>query len=133
MNAVDTNVLIYACDSADVARQTKAVRLLTELRDGVMLWQVACEFVAASRKLSHSGFTLEEAWNRLSLFLRLFPLVPPTAAVLRHGRELHLEGRLSFWDALVIAACLEAGVTRLYSEDLPGAAVSGLEVVNPFA
>ena len=33
----------------------------------------------------------------------------------------------------VAAACLECGVTRLYSEDLPGRAVRGpLEIVNPF-
>ena len=41
MNAVDTNVLIYACDSGDTTRQEQAVRLLTELPDGVLLWQVA--------------------------------------------------------------------------------------------
>jgi predicted nucleic acid-binding protein len=35
---------------------------------------------------------------------------------------------------MIVAACLEAGVTRLYSEYLPGHAVPGeLEIVNPFA
>lgn len=40
---------------------------------------------------------------------------------------------LSFWDAMILAACLESGVTRLYSEDF-GAyqQVDGLEIVNPF-
>lgn len=64
MNAVDTNVLIYACDSGDTTRQEQAVRLLTELPDGVLLWQVACEFVAASRKLADRGFPAAEAWQR---------------------------------------------------------------------
>jgi predicted nucleic acid-binding protein len=41
---------------------------------------------------------------------------------------------VSALDALIAAACIEAGVTRLYSEDLPGSqAPAGLEVVNPFA
>lgn len=133
MNAVDTNVLIYACDSGDTARQERAVRLVTELPDGVLLWQVACEFVAASRKLADHGFTAAEAWERLSTFLQLFPLLPPTPAVLDRGRQLHLQRQLSFWDAMIVAACLEAGVTRFYSEDLPGAAVAGLEIANPFA
>jgi hypothetical protein len=40
---------------------------------------------------------------------------------------------LSFWDAMIIAACLEAGVTRLYSEDFDAYAhVDGLQIVNPF-
>jgi predicted nucleic acid-binding protein len=34
---------------------------------------------------------------------------------------------------MIYAACQEAGVTRLYSEDLPGAAIQGLSIVNPFA
>jgi len=34
---------------------------------------------------------------------------------------------------MLFAACLEAGVTRLYSEDVPGAAIPNLEIVNPFA
>ena len=41
---------------------------------------------------------------------------------------------LSFWDAMIVAACLEGGVTRLYSEDFDDSArAEGLEVVNPFA
>ena len=52
MIAVDTNVLIYACDQADSQRQTIALDLITNTHDGVLLWQVACEFLSASRKLS---------------------------------------------------------------------------------
>jgi predicted nucleic acid-binding protein len=41
---------------------------------------------------------------------------------------------LSSWDALLVAACLEAGVTRLYTEDFDDSVKKeGLEVVNPFA
>lgn len=50
------------------------------------------------------------------------------------ARTLQTQRRWSFWDALIVAACLECGVGRLYSEDLPGRDVPGaLEVVNPFA
>ena len=52
MIAVDTNVLIYACDQADLRRQQIALDLITNTENGVLLWQVACEFVSASRKLS---------------------------------------------------------------------------------
>jgi predicted nucleic acid-binding protein len=35
---------------------------------------------------------------------------------------------------MIVAACQEAGVARLYSEDLPGSTPpDGLEIVNPFA
>lgn len=133
MTALDTNVLIYSCDKADPRRQTKAIGVVSGTADGVLLWQVACEFVAASRKLSAQGFTAAHAWDRLAELLALFPLILPTPGALEHARLLHVRDGWSFWDAMIVAACLEAGVTRLYSEDLPGHAVPGeLEIVNPF-
>jgi len=39
----------------------------------------------------------------------------------------------SFWDALLVAACLDAGVATLYSEDFdPGSRIDSLQIVNPF-
>ena len=58
MIAVDTNVLIYACDQADPRRQKIALDLITSAQDGVLLWQVACEFLSASRKLEQAGIHL---------------------------------------------------------------------------
>ncbi|MGO8732195.1 MAG: hypothetical protein ACLQVM_05325 [Terriglobia bacterium] len=43
MIALDTNVLLYACDRADSRRQQIAIDLVANSRDGVLLWQVACE------------------------------------------------------------------------------------------
>ena len=64
----------------------------------------------------------------------MYPLVVPSPAALVGAERLHVELRYSFWDALIVAACLDAGVTRLYSEDLPGREPpAGLEIVNPFA
>ena len=57
----------------------------------------------------------------------------PASSVLDRARSLHVDHQWSFWDAMIVAACLEAGVTRLYSEDLPGRKPpEGLEIVNPF-
>ena len=50
MIAVDTNVLVYACDQAEPRRQKIALDLVTNSSEGVVLWQVACEFLSASRK-----------------------------------------------------------------------------------
>ena len=134
MIALDTNVLIYCCDSRDPRRQQIALDLVAGTTDGVLPWQVACEFIAASRKLGEQGFTATAAWQRLSDFLALFPLIMPTPAVLERARELHLQQRWAFWDATLVSACIESGVTRLYSEDLPGRAkIESLEIVSPFA
>jgi predicted nucleic acid-binding protein len=133
MIAVDTNVLIYACDKADPRRQQIALDLVTSAEDGVILWQVGCEFISASRKLSKQGFTSTHAWNRLSEFRELMPLVVPSEGILVRAKELHLTRGASFWDALILAACAEADVEIFYSEDLPGFDdYDGVRVINPF-
>ena len=40
---------------------------------------------------------------------------------------------LSFWDSLIVAACLNAGVERLYTEDFDAyPRIGALEIVSPF-
>jgi hypothetical protein len=56
MNAVDTNVLLYVHDPRDPAKQTLAASLVRSLTDAALLWQVACEYLAASRKLAAFGY-----------------------------------------------------------------------------
>jgi predicted nucleic acid-binding protein len=129
MIAFDTNVLLYTLDDSAPAKRAVATRLVEQTSDAVLVWQVACEFVAASRKLA--GLTPERAWQELEFFRSGMYFAIPSEGVLARGRQLHVADRVSFWDALLIAACREAGVTRLYSEDLPGPA--DVEVVNPFA
>lgn len=133
MIAFDTNVLIYACDKTAGRHHHIARDLLTSSADAIMLWQVAIEFIAAFRKVGGSGGT-QEAWQYLHELLDLFPLILPTRGVLDRAQALHVHSQWSFWDALITAACVEAGVSRLYSEDLPGGApLPPLEIINPFA
>ena len=61
MIALDTNVLIYCCDSRDSRRQQIALDLVAGTTDGILPWQVACEFIDASRKLAEQGFTATAA------------------------------------------------------------------------
>lgn len=134
MNAVDTNILIYAHDPRDPVKQNKTVELIDTLSDGVLLWQVACEYVAASRKLAAFGLNQQRALADLGRLRRQWRPVFSTWAVLDRAETLMLSGNLSFWDALIVAACAENGVTRLYSEDFDAStsALTGIAIVNPF-
>ena len=133
MNAVDTNILIYAHDPRDPRKEQSAQDLIATLPDGVLLWQVACEYIAAARKLEKLGYNSQQAWLDLADLRRLWRPVTPTWQVLARAESLLTQYKLSFWDAMIVAACLEAGVTHLYSEDFDNsAAATGLIVVNPF-
>lgn len=134
MNAVDTNILIYSRDPRDPRKQSAANSLLTSLTDAVLLWQVACEYVAASRKLAQFGYDQSQAMADVSDMRTAWRTVIPTWGVVDVAERLLQKHSLSFWDALLVAACLEAGVTRLYTEDFGDVLrAEGLEVVNPFA
>ena len=133
MTAFDTNVLIYSCDHSDARRRHRAFEVLAAAQDGVLLWQVAVEFVAASRKLASQGFTPAHAWARLYELMDLLPLIVPSAKVFDHAQVLHRDQAFSFWDAMIIGACCECGVETLYSEDLPGRTDEPrLRIINPF-
>ncbi len=134
MNAVDTNILIYTHDPRDPVKQTAAVAIVGTLPDGVLLWQVACEYIAASRKLVAYGHNQMAAWHVLHRLRSTWATAIPSWEVAVRAEELLALYKLSFWDAMIVAACLESGVTRLYSEDFDNsAAATGLEIVNPFA
>ena len=134
MNAVDTNVLIYVHDSRDPVKQTTAETLVRALPDAILLWQVACEYIAASRKLEPFGYSRIKAWQDIRKLHLLWNPQPPTWGVFFRAEGLMRRYSLSSWDAPLVAACLEAGVTRLYTEDFDDSVrAEGLEVVNPFA
>ncbi|HVA51256.1 MAG TPA: PIN domain-containing protein [Pirellulales bacterium] len=138
MNAIDTNIFAYAFDPADPGKQAKARQLLFDLvakpPESVLLWQVAVEFLAFLRKAEGRGrLTAEEVKTRFQEVLQLFSVQLPTVRIFERGFNLYERYSLSHWDSLLIAACHEAGVTRLYSEDMQhGADYDGVTIVNPF-
>jgi predicted nucleic acid-binding protein len=95
---------------------------------------VACEFLSASQKLEPLGYSRAQAWQDIADLRRVWTTVLPGWDVLDRAAKLLGKYSLSFWDALLLGACLEAGVTRIYSEDLSTyPRINGLECVNPFA
>lgn len=139
MNAVDTNVLVYAADSAEPVKQNQAVELLSRLENDpnqvVLLWQVGVEYLACLRRWESLGhITRDDTLAFLSELESMFECVIPTQSLLGFSLELSSRYSLSHWDSLLIAGCVDAGVTTLYTEDLDaGMTYETVTVVNPFA
>lgn len=134
MNVLDTNIWLYSHDRRDAHKQACAQQLIATIRPLALPWQVGCEFVAASRKLASVGFTQAQAWSSLktmqalvdTILLPIPDLWPETQA---------LQGRysLSFWDALLVTACLHDRVKVLYTEDIGAPrTIDSLSLINPF-
>lgn len=132
MNAVDTNILIYVNDPRDPTKQEIAASLVSTLTEGVLLWQVACEYLAASRKLEPLGYDRAQAWQYIRDLQQVWHTVLPTWSVLDRAEDLLNRFSLSYWDAMIVAACLEVNVQTLYTEDFGYSNIDGLGIVNPF-
>lgn len=139
MIAVDTNVAIYAFDDREPVKKKLARSLLRSLSTGnvqaVLMWQVIGEFVAQLRRW-HAQKWIDEVRLRKNVawLRRLFPIVVPKPAAVERALDLTTSHTLSHWDAMLVAACLEAGVTTLYTEDMGAPRkIETLELVNPFA
>lgn len=129
----DTNVLIYADDKADPAKQRRALDLIAEHRrgrTGVVSLQVLQEyFVTVTRKL-HLDARI--ARRKVEL-LAEFDVATPEVADILAAIDLHRLYGLSFWDALILRAAKEAGCTVLFSEDMQDTReIEGVRIVNPF-
>ena len=134
MNAVDTNVLVYGDDPRDQRKNLIAKSLVDSLEDGVLVWQVACEYLNVIRRARFPNYGLAEGHSRIQRLMRAWEFVMPQAPAIDTALGLLDRYSLSFWDSLLVAACIHAGVERLYTEDFDAyPRIGGLEIVNPFA
>ena len=134
MNAIDTNVWIYSHDIRDAHKQAVAQGLIANLRSLALPWQIGCEFIAASRKLAPLGFYAAHAWTALADMQSMAnAVIMPVPRLWPAAQALQARHALSFWDALLVAACIDGGVTVLFTEDMGShRQINGLSLSNPF-
>jgi predicted nucleic acid-binding protein len=124
----DTNILIYAQQTGAKADRARALFA----SGGKLSVQVLNEFTAVARRKQRRD------WREIAEAVAdvLTMVDPPLALTL----DLHIAAQvlasdhgLSFYDALIVAAALEAGCDTLLSEDMQhGRAFGGLTILNPF-
>ena len=128
---VDTNVFIYRLSASEPQKMVLAKAALEEKRIRLTTsTQVLQEFYSvATRKL---GLPREDARQGVSS-LRRYRLVTITPELILRAVDLNLSTQISFWDALIVEAAVEAGCSRLLTEDLAhGQIIRGVRVENPF-
>jgi predicted nucleic acid-binding protein len=130
---IDTNVLIYAIDAADLRKQTLAQAILDPANAGelVISSQVLSEFyVVATRKLGVDGADAQALVDRLTRLPVVVVDAPLVLAAISGSREWGI----SYWDALIVRAAEAADCRRVLSEDLAGGRSYGsVRIENPFA
>jgi predicted nucleic acid-binding protein len=131
---VDTNILMYAHDSAAGEKHTRAKALVEELwesRSGAVSTQVLQELAVNLRRKARKPLDARATRDIIADYLAWHVVVNGGDSILE-ALELEARYQLSFWDALVVQAAQVAGAEILYSEDLSdGQRYGTVRVKNP--
>ena len=133
---VDTNVLLYEWDGSDAAKQRRAIEWMSHLwegRRGHVSFQVLAEFYRGATQRLRPALPAPKAQNHVRTLFAWNP-VSIDPEVMEAAWRAQERYKLSWWDALIVAAAQRAGCRTLLSEDFQaGQQFSDLTVVNPFA
>ena len=131
----DTNVLVYAYDSQEPAKQAIAQRLFDEhARAGqlVISTQVLQELYVSLTRVGKQKLPQDKAAAVVDFFAEL-PLQQVDKQLVSVAMQRHQQGAFSFWDSLIVEAALRAGCSTLLSEDMQdGLHIDNLSIRNPF-
>lgn len=132
---VDTNILMYAHDSAAGEKHEKAKALvegLWQTRSGVVSTQILQELAVNLRKKAKKPLDSKATREVVTDYLTWHVVVNGGDSILE-ALDIEARYQVSFWDALVIQAAHAAGAETLYTEDLSdGQRYGGVTVRNPF-
>ncbi len=132
---VDTNILMYAHDTAAGAKHARARALVEDLwesRWGVVSTQVLQELAVNLRRKAKNPLDAKATRDVVSDYLAWQVVVNGGGSILE-ALDIEARFQVSFWDALVIQAAQAGGADVLYSEDLSdGQRYGTVKVENPF-
>ena len=134
---IDSNILLYLFSVRETAKRDVAMSIVAEALRGstaAISFQVVQEVLNGISRLADPPASPQD--TRIFLNETLVPLwrVNPSTPLYERALDTQARYRYSFYDSLIIAAALEAGCSRLLSEDLQaGQRIERLTIENPFA
>jgi predicted nucleic acid-binding protein len=130
----DTNLLVYTMGPAADAKRIRARDLIVRgMRGGnaILLLQSLAEFSNIATRKLRLGSDL--VMRRVQAWSNVFPVQAAAQTDLVAALQLFHDHGLQFWDALLCATAIRAGVEYLITEDLQdGRTLFGVTIVNPF-
>ena len=132
---IDTNIVVYAFDASDEKKHKTAGRLLNDAfrsKDVAISTQVLKEFFVTVTKKIQRKMDLLEA-KEIIKRLALLQVVETTVPLVLRGIDIQRENRISFWDAIIVAAAGASNCTTILSENLShDTIIEGIHIKNPF-
>ena len=133
---LDTNLFVYAFDRNAPEKQARAnalIKVALEEGDGCISYQVIQEFMNVATRKFKTPLSVPDCEKYLYTVLTPLCVVFPGIDLYGGALELMSRWQLSYYDALIVAAALQAECRILYSEDLQdGLRIQALTIRNPF-
>jgi predicted nucleic acid-binding protein len=134
---IDTNILIYASDPRDPAKQDQAIRLLQYLEmnsRGCLSVQCLAEFINVTTRTIHPLYTRAEAFVQVEHLARTYRVFDLTPLIVMEAARAVRDFSLAYFDAQIWASARLNQVAIVFSEDFQdGQVLEGVRFVNPFA
>jgi len=131
--ALDTNVLVYAEGVSTEERQTAARALIAALAEHELVLPVQAAGELFNVLVRKDGRTPAEARAMVRAWTDALEVVGTGSKTFEAATDLADRRRLQIWDAVILAAAVEATCDLLLSEDLQDGFVwRGVTVANPF-
>ena len=137
---IDTNILVYAYDCTDQKKHKLAQQLLEKCWKKEVFFAISsqnlAEFFIIITKKVPSPIPVEEAQQIITdiCSFSTWKILHYTERTLSKAITLYQKKQKHFWDALITATMLEAGITTIYTENVGDfQQFDTLTVINPFS
>jgi predicted nucleic acid-binding protein len=132
---IDANLLVYAHDPSDPAKQAGAIRTLDLLQasgQGRLSVQCLAELFSVLTRGTDPLMSRQEASRQVALLARAWPVLAVTPQVVLEATRGASAYRMAYWDAQIWAVARMNQVTVVLSEDFAtGATLEGVTFLNP--
>lgn len=134
---LDSNVFVYLFDETDERKRDTAEEIVNSAlqnHNAGISFQVVQETLNVLTRKVAAPMSAGDAKNLMEEVLRPLWRVSPSPALYNRAFDIQARYRYGFYDSLIVAAALDAGCTRLYSEDLQdGQRIEALTIEDPFS
>lgn len=133
---LDTNVLVYCFDPSTPQKQERSRSLVSRscrARLGAISYQVIAEFTNVALRRFERPMSVADVRDWIRALSTPLEVVGYSGHLFEQALTLFERYRLSWYDALIVSAALEANCTVLFSEDMQhDLRIGPLRVENPF-
>lgn len=134
---VDTNILVYAYDTSQGEKHTKAKEIVEKVwkeGGGVITVQNLGEFVFVVTRRVRNPIPIAEAKKIVEGIKSSakWRILDRTIDTFLREIEIYESFQIPFWDAQIISVIWDNGVKKIVTEDKDFEKVPGIKVINPF-